>query len=314
MSSPLSVRPAVSAVPQRLLPDQAYFSTKPYRTPSKPRVGTADDWTKAGALSFLNNANLGIKHFNKFQAGEGSAEEVSTEFVNEGRASHSPYRRDCRPNPRSPAAGLDTAFRTGGTLTGPVAETFQTATGKYNPAADQGGAGGAYGSASGAYGGAGGAYGGAGGAYAYGGGATQAGVGQAGGAGSVVGQGAAGGAGGAAPWQNYMNAGIQTGTAFALLGGQTATAHSNGKGNGQATGQAFAGLASQSGNTFAGLSGGAPVALDQAPAASTLPSPTRVPIGAALGIAAVAAFGIAATRAMRRKGATPAETKVASLV
>ena len=94
VSSPLSVRPAVSAVPQRLLPDQAYFSTKPYQTSSKPRVGTADDWTKAGALTFLNNANLGIKHFNKFQAGEGSAEEVSTEFVNEGRASHSPYRRD----------------------------------------------------------------------------------------------------------------------------------------------------------------------------------------------------------------------------
>jgi len=271
----------------------AYFATKPYQTSSKPRVGTADDWTKAGALTFLNNANLGIKHYNKFQAGEGSAEEVSTEFVNEG---------------------LDTAFRTGGTLTGPVAEAFQTATGKYNPAADQGGAGGADGSASGAYGGAGGADGGAGGAYAYGGGATQAGVGQAGGAGGVVGQGAAGGAGGVAPWQSYMNAGIQTGTAFAMLGGQTATAHSNGKGNGQATGQAFADLASQSGNTFAGLSGGAPVALNQAPAASTLPSPTRVPIGAALGIAAIAAFGIAATRAMRRKGAAPAETKVASLV
>ena len=46
-----------------------------------------EDWLKAAALTGLNNANLAKKHYDKFSAGEGDAEEVSTEFVNEGALS-----------------------------------------------------------------------------------------------------------------------------------------------------------------------------------------------------------------------------------
>lgn len=228
-----------------------YFDTSAYITSSEPRMGTQEDWLKAAALTGLNNANLAKKHYDKFSAGEGDAEEVSTEFVNEG---------------------LDTGFRTGGTLTGDVAKNFQQITGTIQQSA-------------------------------------QAVEGTAGGGGGgempdgempMEKQAAAP----APTWQDFMNTGIQTGMGFAMAGSQTASDYGSGKGDNKATQDTYMQLSQGAGNKFMTMGSAASSQgqkLRQAAAGAKRPS--TVPPAAVMGLAALGLAAAALAIGRRNKAA-----------